>query len=425
MQALKNIFLSPILEHELSEFSIYIHFPYCLQKCPYCDFNSYAIRKEEHDFKRYTRAVLAELKARMHLFSNYTLRSIYLGGGTPSLWSSDAIAQIIDLIIQQYPYRLSPLEITLEANPGAVELSSLAGFKSAGVNRISMGIQSLDNKLLKVLGRIHNQQEAKDALDKIKQTNFKSYSVDFIYAIPSQTLQDWKYTLDAIDALQLPHVSAYNLIYEENTPLFDWRAHRKIIPHDEDTEAEFYELTVRSLQAACLQQYEVSNFARTGHQSVHNQTYWNGQSYLGIGAGAHGFLLGHVQSHSNAPSLWAERYENIRTPQAYESYWLNEMPSSLALQSIDTQPLATNMLAEEQVLLGLRCQKGWNAAMTADLCGVDAISVAQQIADRYPEWCAYEKTYLRPTQQGLMVSQFLVSTCALALEKQQSIPKST
>lgn len=393
---------SAVTDHA-DDVGVYVHFPYCLQKCPYCDFNSHVPKRHAQGaYAAYTAAVMAELRARLPLLHATDrprrLRSIFFGGGTPSMWDPAATAEVIAAVRGHFRHD-EPLEITLEANPGAVELGKLEDFKAAGITRVSMGVQALDDALLKTLGRIHSSAEALAALDTIQRVGFDSHSVDLMYAIPGQAPEAWRAALEQVLALGVPHVSAYSLIYEPGTLFHAWRDKGRLTPVLEQAEIDMFEATVGLTAARGLARYEVSNFSRPGHESVHNRLYWRSRPYLGVGAGAHSFLdRGH-----------AARSESLRDPAAYIDAWtgggLKPHPFSME------EAPSTEARADEHVMLGLRTSAGWDFAQTEAELGVAATAAAGATAARHPAWCFVDGGTLRPTDAGFLMNDALILAC--------------
>lgn len=267
-------------------FAIYVHWPFCLAKCPYCDFNSHV--RERIDEASWRDALLAELAHYAGRVGKRVVNSIFFGGGTPSLMSPASVEAVIDAVGKHWSFA-DDVEITLEANPTSVEAEKFAGFAQAGVNRVSMGIQALNDADLKALGREHSVREALVALE-IGRQHFKRLSFDLIYTRPDQTPDAWAAELEQALALSAGHLSLYQLTIEEGTAFHTaWRTGRLQLP-DDDCAAELYDLTQEMTAAAGLPAYEISNHARPGAESRHNLTYWRGGDYAGIGPGAHGRL---------------------------------------------------------------------------------------------------------------------------------------
>jgi putative oxygen-independent coproporphyrinogen III oxidase len=278
-------------------FGVYVHWPFCASKCPYCDFNSH-VHRGPFDEQAYVAAYEREIAHAASLTPGRVVQSIFFGGGTPSLMSPWAVEQIINSITRHWTVE-SKAEITLEANPTSVEVERFKGFRSAGVNRVSLGVQSLRPQPLADLGRRHTVEEAVAAV-RIAQSVFDRSSFDLIYARPHQTLEDWEDELKEALWLAKGHISLYQLTIEQGTRYFDLHRAGKLIMPNEDLAADFYELTQELTAAAGMPAYEISNHARPGQESQHNLLYWRYGEYAGIGPGAHGRLLINNQRHATA-----------------------------------------------------------------------------------------------------------------------------
>ncbi len=269
---------------KLPPLSLYIHIPWCVQKCPYCDFNSHALKGEvPHD--DYVAHLLADLDADLHLAGGRSVGTIFIGGGTPSLLSSEAMQTLLDGVRARLPLD-ADAEITMEANPGTVEADRFSGYQCAGVNRISIGVQSFDAHKLERLGRIHGPEEAKRAAHLATGLNLRSFNLDLMHGLPDQTLEEALDDLRQAIALNPPHLSWYQLTIEPNT-LY---ASRPPTLPDDDALWDIFEQGDQLLTAAGYQQYETSAYAKPGYQCQHNLNYWRFGDYLGIGCGAHGKL---------------------------------------------------------------------------------------------------------------------------------------
>ncbi|MDP3757481.1 radical SAM family heme chaperone HemW [Polaromonas sp.] len=267
----------------LPPLSLYVHLPWCLKKCPYCDFNSHEVSGELPE-QRYLDALMADLEASLPLIWGRTVHSIFIGGGTPSLFSPQAIDRLLGDIRARL--RLEPdCEITLEANPGTFEKHRFKAFRSAGVTRLSVGVQSFDDRHLKALGRVHDRAQALAAVEEAAQA-FDTFNLDIMYALPGQTLENLAQDMQQALALQPPHISIYHLTVEPNT----WFAkYPPALPDDDDAYAMLDRITELT-GVAGMDRYEVSAYARPGHRCLHNLNYWKFGDYLGIGAGAHSKL---------------------------------------------------------------------------------------------------------------------------------------
>jgi len=333
-------------------FAVYVHWPFCLSKCPYCDFNSH-VRHGGVDEARFVCAFEAEIAATAERVPSRTVSTIFFGGGTPSLMQPASVQAILDCAAKHWTIA-SDVEVTLEANPTSVEATRFRGYRTAGVNRVSLGVQALDDASLKELGRLHTAQEALDAV-KVARTNFERYSFDLIYARPRQTLANWAVELNRAIAEAAEHLSLYQLTVEPDTPFAGLRAAGKLKAPDEDLARDLYDLT----QAICADQglpaYEISNHARPGAECRHNLIYWRGHDYAGIGPGAHGRL-----------TIDGQRYatETEKRPEG----WLTRVEANSTGLIVD-QPLTSGEVADEFLLMGLRLAEGIEPARYTALTG--------------------------------------------------------
>lgn len=332
-------------------FGLYVHWPFCQAKCPYCDFNSHVSR--QIDQSAWRDAYLSELARTAAETPDRVLNSIFFGGGTPSLMDPDTVAEIVEAACKHWT-PANDIEITLEANPGSVEAGRFAGYRDGGVNRVSMGVQALNDADLKRLGRIHTVSEARAAFD-IARNCFDRVSFDLIYARQDQTIDQWQRELDTALSMAIDHLSLYQLTIETGTAFGDRFSAGKLrgLP-DDDRAADMYEITQSTCDKHGLPMYEVSNHARPGSESRHNLIYWTGGDYVGIGPGAHGRVT----------------LDNIRY--ATESA---VMPTEW-LQSVDRgagetlrRPLSSLEQAEEYLMMGLRIKTGIDVVRYESLAG--------------------------------------------------------
>jgi oxygen-independent coproporphyrinogen-3 oxidase len=291
-------------------FGVYLHWPFCLSKCPYCDFNSH-VRHAAIDEARYVRAFAAEIAATARRTPGRTVSTIFFGGGTPSLMQPSTVGAILDEVGRHWT--IAPdVEITLEANPTSVEATRFRGYRAAGVNRVSLGVQALDDASLKALGRLHSAREALDAV-AIARGAFDRYSFDLIYARPDQTPQMWADELKLAISEAAEHLSLYQLTIEEGTPFFGLHAAGKLKTPDEAVARALYDVTQDVCAHHGLPAYEISNHARAGAECQHNLVYWRGDEYAGIGPGAHGRLdidgARHAIATEKRPEAWLMRVE--------------------------------------------------------------------------------------------------------------------
>lgn len=371
-------------------FGFYIHWPFCEAKCPYCDFNSHVSR--EIDQKRWLRAYLSEIDRVAVETPNRVLNSVFFGGGTPSLMHPDVVAAILERISQHWP-QSNDMEVTLEANPGSVDAGRFAAFRQGGVNRVSMGIQALNDIDLKRLGRIHTVSEALAAFD-IARNCFDRVSFDLIYARQDQSLDAWTRELNQALSLAIDHLSLYQLTIEQGTAFGDRYARGKLrgLPQD-DLAADMYEATQRICADAGLNPYEVSNYAKFGNESRHNQIYWRYGDYAGIGPGAHARL-----------TLEGTRYaiENWRNP----NKWLIHAESGNGENVKDA--INRSDQATELLLMGLRMSEGIDLGRFTALSGT---TIAGPRVDVLRElgMISLEKQRLTVLPKGRMVLNSVLS----------------
>lgn len=329
------------MNDEPAAFGVYVHWPFCLSKCPYCDFNSH-VRHAAIDEARFARAFAAEIAATAERAPGRTVSTIFFGGGTPSLMQPATIAAVLDSIAQHW-HVAADAEITLEANPTSVEAARFRGYRSAGVNRVSLGVQALDDRALGALGRLHTAREALDAV-AIARGVFERYSFDLIYARPQQTPAQWAEELKLALAEAAEHLSLYQLTIEQETPFATLHAAGKLITPDEDTARALYDTTQAVCAAHGLRAYEISNHARPGSECRHNLVYWRAQEYAGVGPGAHGRLdidgARHATATEKRPEAWLQRVER-------DGHGL-----------ITDDVLTREEMADEFLLMGLRLAEG-------------------------------------------------------------------
>ena len=339
---------------EQQAFGVYVHWPFCLSKCPYCDFNSH-VRHGGVDEARFLRAYETEIAATAARVPGRTVSSIFFGGGTPSLMQPSTVQTILDCIGKHWS--VAPdVEVTLEANPTSVEATRFRGYRAAGVNRVSLGVQALDDAALKELGRLHTAQEALDAV-AVARSIFGRYSFDMIYARPQQSLDAWAAELKRAIAEAAEHLSLYQLTIEPDTPFFGLHKAGKLTVPDEDLARDLYDLTQSICSAAGLPAYEISNHARPGAECRHNLVYWRGHDYAGVGPGAHGRLTIDGRRVATAtekrPEAWLMRVEETGT-----GFTVDEK-------------LTSGETADEYLLMGLRLAEGIDTARYSALSGRD------------------------------------------------------
>jgi oxygen-independent coproporphyrinogen-3 oxidase len=373
-------------------FSLYIHIPYCISKCPYCDFNSHVVA--EIPEQGYTDALLRELEhyGGKDDWRGRSLQSIFFGGGTPSTFKPTSIGKLLAWVAATFPIDAG-CEITMEANPGTVDAANFSGYRDAGINRISVGVQSFQPRLLKFLGRIHSADEAKNALNVVKKAGFDNFSFDLIYANPNQTLKDLESDLDTALEFQPPHLSAYNLTFEEGTPFHHEYRSGRLTSLNEDEEIAMAELIETKLSNAGLKRYEISNYARPGRHSRHNVNYWRGGDYLGLGAGAHSYK-------NNADGITGERWSNERNPSKYMAQ-VNQTRQGV----VDREEIDREKAAGEFMFLGLRMTAGVRTEEFRKRFGKPPMDFYPQIKSWIDSELLEEQAgFLRFTPKGLMLA---------------------
>ena len=376
-------------------FGVYIHWPFCLSKCPYCDFNSH-VRQAAIDEPRFVKAFAAEIAATAERVPGRAVSTIFFGGGTPSLMDPKTVGAILDAIGRHWT--IAPdVEITLEANPTSVEATRFRGFRAAGVNRVSLGVQSLDDAVLKQLGRLHTAGEALAAV-AVARGIFQRYSFDLIYARPGQTIAAWRTELARALAQAGEHLSLYQLTIEADTPFAALHAGGKLKLPDDDLGRDLYDLTLDQCAAAGLPAYEVSNHARPGAECRHNLVYWRYGEYAGIGPGAHGRLV--VDGTRRAT-------ETEKRPEA----WLMRVESLGHGVTVD-EALSRDEQADEFLLMGLRLADGIDPKRYATLAGrpLDLERIASLTGHGFVETTPNGR--LRVTRSGFPVLDAVVADLA-------------
>jgi oxygen-independent coproporphyrinogen-3 oxidase len=333
-------------------FGVYIHWPFCLSKCPYCDFNSH-VRHVAIDQPRFARAFAAEIAATAARVPGRTVSTIFFGGGTPSLMQPATVGTILDVVARHWRIA-DDVEVTLEANPTSVEAARFLGFRAAGVNRVSLGVQALDDAALKALGRLHSAQEALAAV-AVARSIFARWSFDLIYARPGQTPDAWAVELRRAIAQAGEHLSLYQLTIEQETPFAALHAAGKLVVPDDDAARALYDTTQAVCAEAGLPAYEISNHARPGGECRHNLIYWRAREYAGIGPGAHGRLdIGserRATATAKRPEAWLMRVESLG-------------------HGVETDDALTQeQMADEFLLMGLRLAEGVDPVRYARLAG--------------------------------------------------------
>lgn len=348
----------PTILHDLETISLYLHIPFCHVKCHYCDFTSYAgVLRLREPFVAALRdeIVLAGAHARHADGRPRRCRTIFFGGGTPSLLTADQVASLLAAVRAAFAVD-ADAEVTLEANPGALEYGHLDELRTVGVNRLSMGAQSFDPALLRWMGRIHSPEDVEAAVAAARRAGFTNLNLDLMYALPDQSLATWEATLDRALALAPDHLSAYSLIVEEHTPLHRWVAEGKVRPADEDSAAEMFELAQARLGTAGYRHYEISNWARPGAECQHNLTYWRNLPYIGLGAGAHSWYGGHRFVEAKHLREYTERVRAATVSSAPDGDTLGHALPAAAI--VEDEAIPHELEMAETAMVGLRLRDG-------------------------------------------------------------------
>lgn len=360
---------------------VYIHIPFCHQICNYCDFNKFFFHNQPVD--EYIESLGKEMALWANDLQKAEIETIFIGGGTPTSLSVDQLDRLLELITTYIPME-HVTEFSSEANPDELTLDKMQKMREFGVNRLSMGVQTFDQDLLKVLGRTHSNDHVYEVINHAKQTDFPSISIDLMYGLPNQTMDQWKASLQEAFRLKIPHISAYSLLVEPKTIFYNLLSKGKLSLPGEDLEAEMYGYLLEEMQSHGYIQYEISNFAYVGKESKHNLLYWNNDEYIGLGAGAHGYVNG-------------KRYSNHGPIKKY-------------MQTIDTgeQPLmmqkeVTNVeKMEEEMFLGLRKNEGVSLAKFEERYGLTLRDVYGKELDELlqRELLVLENNCVRLTSRG-------------------------
>jgi oxygen-independent coproporphyrinogen-3 oxidase len=293
-------------------YGIYLHIPFCEKKCSYCDF--YSIESMTH-IDRFTDTLLQEIDLRKHQYDGTAITSVFFGGGTPSLLSPEAIARI-NTAVRNAAQVADDAEWTMECNPGTVTLERLTSYRQAGINRLSFGVQSFTASELEFLDRIHDAEQAEQAMQLAREAGFANVNMDLMFAVPGQTLESLAHNLERMIALSPDHISAYSLIYEQGTPLYTKLKKGLVQPLAEEVDVEMYKLVIDTLRGAGYHQYEVSNFAKPGKECRHNLTYWHAENYLAFGPSAHGYIGNTRYWNKRSLTAWMQDVSNGTLPEA-------------------------------------------------------------------------------------------------------------
>ncbi|MFV9875289.1 MAG: radical SAM family heme chaperone HemW [Rickettsiales endosymbiont of Dermacentor nuttalli] len=370
---------------DIDDLAIYVHWPFCVSKCPYCDFNSHV--RDSIEYEDWLQAYLKEIDYFAKLISKSNVKTIFFGGGTPSLMPPIIVSKIIDKLVEVSSSNTKNLEITLEANPSSVDRENFYNFKQAGVNRLSIGVQALDDQDLSFLGRKHNVKDALSAIELTAQI-FDSFSFDLIYARPKQTLEAWQKELELALSISGKHLSLYQLTIEKGTDFYGQYKRKKFIMPDDEFSADMYQLTRELTSSKGFLAYEISNYAQIGQECKHNLMYWRYQNYLGIGPGAHSRINGKALMMMHNPENWLKQV----------------CKQSHGIQNITELTLSEQL--DEMFLMGLRLSEGIRLSALQDKFNRDIELLLNKKSLDYlcrEELLYIDKTHIRATHKGLLL----------------------
>lgn len=366
----------------MDQLGLYIHIPFCVRKCNYCDFPSFP--GLEGNFHHYTEALCKEIERIKDKYGTLTADTVFFGGGTPSLLSARDMARIMNTLSCQFIIS-KDAEIALEANPGTITEEKVKAYKSLGFNRISIGLQAAQDRLLQFMGRIHTQDMFLKSIDLVKNVGFHNVNADIIFGIPDQTMENWLETLDLVIRSGMTHISAYSLILEEGTPWFEQNENGDLPLVDDSLEREMYYKVTERTSHAGFHQYEISNFAKPGYESRHNLKYWTGKPYLGFGAAAHSFFCN-------------ERIANVSDPLEYIRRIGANLPVYCSVKQIGSEERLS-----ERFMLGLRLINGVSLSQLSDEFGQNALKKHMEAIVRLEKkkLLCIEEDRLKLTKLGL------------------------
>jgi len=362
----------------------YLHIPFCEHICHYCDFNKVFLKGQPVD--DYLKALDREMKMTLCEFPTDSLETIFVGGGTPTSLNEQQLYTFCESIITNLP-RSENIEFTFEANPGDLSKEKLQILKDAGVNRISLGVQTFNEELLKKIGRVHKAKDVYQTVENAKKVGFENISIDLIFSLPTQTVQDFKESLTEAFSLDIPHFSAYSLIIEPKTVFYNLLKKGKLPTPGEDVEASMYEMLMEEMEMNGFHQYEISNFSRPGFESKHNLTYWNNEYYYGFGAGAHSYVNGWRRSNSGPVKKYMEQVNNNVLP-IFEDHLVTKEEQM-----------------EEEMFLGLRKTEGVSIAHFYEKFALDPLNLfAKELSDlSAKQWIEVQNDNIYLTKKGRLL----------------------
>lgn len=372
----------------MNSISLYIHIPFCEKKCYYCDFSSYGGKK--HLIDDYIKSLKEEIVLYKSVLDDYKISTIFFGGGTPSILSGNQIAEIMETVVKYLSIE-ADAEISMEANPGTLTYDKLKTYYKIGINRLSIGLQACQNNLLRTLGRIHSFENYIKNLEEARNAGFLNINTDLMFSLPGQKKEDWEESLEKIVSLEIPHISAYSLIVEEETPFYDWVENRKILLPDEEVELEMYHYTIKYLEKNGYNHYEISNFAKPGFQCKHNLIYWQNKPYIGLGSGAHSYFN-------------KKRFSNVNQIEEYISL-LKE--SKVPIE--DEIDVSIKDEISETMFLGLRMMEGVSIEEFTKRFNISPFEIYKYQINKFKEQnlLYWDEKHIRLTQKGVDLSNIV------------------
>ena len=375
---------------EQQPLGLYIHIPYCIHKCGYCDFNSHLIKQDEMD--HYIDSLVVEMRHYAKIYSNTNvIRTIFLGGGTPTTLTASQLERILKECVSEFTV-LSDAEITIEANPATIDIEQLKSIRQTGYNRISIGVQSFDKAELKLLDRAHGPEEIHSTVDRARKAGFDNLSLDLMFAIPNQSLSSWESNLNKALEKNPEHLSTYNLTIEQGTAFSKLQSNGKLIMPDDNHQLELYKRTIERLTKKGFHHYEISNFARRGKECKHNITYWENKNTLGLGAGASSYMNG-------------TRFKNINLP----AHYIRQVKEKkIAVEHSET--LEPRQAMGETIMLGLRLLQGISIHQFEKRFQISFTNLFRNIISslKEKELVVIEKDYLRLSKKGLFIADSVI-----------------
>ena len=364
--------------------NLYIHIPFCMRKCIYCDF--FSVPYDEDLALRYIKAMTREIDLRRGTVGE--LKTIYIGGGTPTAMPASLLLSLIQKIKSSFTTFLGA-EITIEANPGTVDRGSIRTLADAGVNRFSLGVQSFDDNTLKLLGRVHTFEDVLKSVSAVKASPIENFSMDLIYGIPGQTVDEWKKTVNTAIEITPQHISAYELTPERGTPLFEKMMKGEMEKPDEETIIEMYYHALDRLAEVGYRHYEISNFAQPGFECRHNLNYWNRGQYVGIGASAHSFI-------------GDRRVKNTKDLNTY----LDDLAEG-RLPIEESTEISCEDAIKEFIFLGLRKTEGLDVRMFREELGIDILKASEELVEE--GLLVFDDDHVRATMKGIVISNTVIA----------------